>query len=106
MKNCVIGIDAGGTMTKAALFDFSGHELACARRKNVMTFPHPGWTERDPDRRWNAAAEALREVLDIAGRSPGDVAAVSVAGWSRWGLCPQAGSSRRWSIILERPVRR
>jgi L-xylulokinase len=81
MKNCVIGIDAGGTMTKAALFDFSGHELACARRKNVMTFPHPGWTERDPDRMWNAAAEAIREVLDIAGRSPGDVAAVSVAGY-------------------------
>jgi L-xylulokinase len=60
MKDCVIGIDAGGTMTKAALFDFSGRELACARRKNVMVFPHPGWTERDPNVMWDAAVGAIR----------------------------------------------
>ncbi|RGP35303.1 FGGY-family carbohydrate kinase [Pseudotabrizicola alkalilacus] len=81
MGNCVIGIDAGGTMTKAALFDFSGQELACARRKNVMRFPHPGWTERDPDAMWLAASEAMQEVLALSGRAAGDVAAVSVAGY-------------------------
>lgn len=81
MGNCVIGIDAGGTMTKAALFDLAGQELACARRKNVMRFPHPGWTERDPDAMWTAASEAVREVLALSGRAPGDVAAVSVAGY-------------------------
>lgn len=81
MKNCVIGIDAGGTMTKAALFDFSGRELACARRKNVMVFPHPGWTERDPNVMWDAAVGAIREVLSLSGRGPEDVAAVSVAGY-------------------------
>jgi L-xylulokinase len=81
MKNCVIGIDAGGTMTKAALFDFSGRELACARRKNVMAFPYPGWTERDPMVMWNAAVESIREVLEIAGRGAQDVAAISVAGY-------------------------
>jgi L-xylulokinase len=81
MKDCVIGIDAGGTMTKAALFDLSGRELACARRKNLMSFPHPGWTERDPDRMWQAAAEAVREVLQVSGRAPADIAAVSVAGY-------------------------
>jgi len=81
MKNCVIGIDAGGTMTKAALFDLSGRELACARRKNVMAFPHPGWTERDPCGMWDAAVEAVREALALAGRAPQDVAAISVAGY-------------------------
>lgn len=81
MKNCVIGIDAGGTMTKAALFDFSGRELACARRKNVMAFPHSGWTERDPIGMWDAAVEAVREALAVSGRAPQDVAAISVAGY-------------------------
>lgn len=81
MADCVVGIDAGGTMTKAALFDLSGRELACARRKNVMSFPYSGWTERDPDRMWHAAAEAVRDVLAQSGRSAGDVAAVSVAGY-------------------------
>lgn len=81
MKNCVIGIDAGGTMTKAALFDFAGQELACARRKNVMAFPHPGWTERDPQVMWQAAVDSIREVLQVSGRSPEDIAAISVAGY-------------------------
>lgn len=81
MKNCVIGLDAGGTMTKAALFDLSGQELACARRRNVMEFPQPGWTERNPEKMWQAAAEAVREVLEVSGRSPADVAAISAAGY-------------------------
>ncbi|MEI4472957.1 FGGY-family carbohydrate kinase [Frigidibacter sp. MR17.24] len=81
MADCVIGIDAGGTMTKAALFDLQGRELACARRKNVMEFPAPGHTERDPDRMWQAAAAAIQEVLEISGTAPGDVVAISCAGY-------------------------
>lgn len=81
MKDCVIGIDAGGTMTKAALFDFAGRELACARRRNVMTFAHPGWTERDPMLMWEAATAAIREVMATSGRRPQDIAAISIAGY-------------------------
>lgn len=81
MKERVIGIDAGGTMTKAALFDLSGVERACARRPNQMLFPKPGHTERDPDRMWRMACEAVREVLEVSGTDPADVAAVSVAGY-------------------------
>ncbi|WP_181706090.1 FGGY-family carbohydrate kinase [Chthonobacter rhizosphaerae] len=81
MRDCVIGIDAGGTMTKAALFDLAGNELACARRPNEMLFPGPGFTERDPDRMWRSAAEAVREVLEISGILPSRIAAISVAGY-------------------------
>lgn len=81
MKERVIGIDAGGTMTKAALFDLDGVEQACARRPNQMLFPAPGHTERDPNRMWRMAAEAIREVLEVSGTDPSDVAAVSVAGY-------------------------
>jgi L-xylulokinase len=81
MGTCVIGIDAGGTMTKAALFDLAGKELACARSRNVTLFPQLGWTERDADAMWNAAAKAISAVLEQSGTDPSDVAAISVAGY-------------------------
>lgn len=81
MGECVIGVDAGGTMTKAALFDLSGQELACARSHNVTVFPNLGWTERDPDAMWRAAADAIAAVLEQSGTDPGDVLAISVSGY-------------------------
>ena len=77
----VIGIDAGGTMTKAALFDLKGRELACARSRNVMVFSKPSWTERDADAMWRAAASAVREVLETSGTTPGDILGVSLSGY-------------------------
>ena len=100
MAGCVIGIDAGGTMTKAALFDLNGRELACARSRNVTTFPHPGWTERDADGMWRAAAEAIRTVLAQSGTNPGDVLAISVSGYgSGLYLLDRAGNPVRPGIV-------
>ena len=81
MGDRVIGIDAGGTMTKAALFDLDGRELACARSRNVTLFPQLGWTERDPDAMWRAAAHAIATVLESSGTDPASVAAISVSGY-------------------------
>ncbi|MBE7211059.1 MAG: carbohydrate kinase, partial [Gluconacetobacter diazotrophicus] len=81
MRGRFIGIDAGGTMTKAALFDETGTELACARKPNTMLFPAPGHTERDPDRMWQAACAAIRAVLDESGTDPADVLAVATTGY-------------------------
>ena len=81
MRERLIGIDAGGTMTKAALFDLDGRELACERRPNQMLFPAPGHTERDPDRMWRAACESVAAILETTGTSPDDVVAVSCSGY-------------------------
>jgi L-xylulokinase len=81
MAACLIGIDAGGTMTKASLFDVDGRELACERRPNQMLFPAPGHTERDPDRMWRAACDAVCQLLESTGTAPGDVVGVSVSGY-------------------------
>lgn len=81
MRERLIGIDAGGTMTKAALFDLDGRELACERRPNQMLFPAPGHTERDPERMWRAACESVASVLEATGTSPDDVVAVSCSGY-------------------------
>lgn len=81
MRERLIGIDAGGTMTKAALFDLDGRELACERRPNQMLFPAAGHTERDPERMWTAACESIASVLEVTGTSPDDVVGVSCSGY-------------------------
>ncbi len=100
MGKYVIGIDAGGTMTKAALFDLAGTELACARSRNVMIFTRPGWTERDADFMWGAAARAVQSLLEMAGVAPGDVAAIGVSGYgSGLYLVDRAGRPVRPGIV-------
>lgn len=96
----VIGIDAGGTMTKAALFDLKGNELACARSRNVMVFSKPSWTERDADAMWRAAASAVREVLETSGTAPGDILGVSLSGYgSGLYLLDRGGNPVRPGIV-------
>lgn len=81
MAEYLLGIDAGSTMTKAALFDADGHEIGCERRRNPIQFPAPGHTERDADRMWRDAADAVRALLDSTGVAAHAVGAVSVSGY-------------------------
>lgn len=100
MRERLIAIDAGGTMTKAALFDLNGRELACERRPNTMLFPHPGHTERDPDRMWRAAADSISDLLEKTGTPPGDVQAVSASGYgSGIYLVDKAGDPVRPGVV-------
>ena len=68
-------------MTKAALFDGDGVELACCRRPNKMLFPAAGHTERDPEAMWQAACAAIRAVLEESGTDPRAVAAISATAY-------------------------
>lgn len=81
MRERLIGIDAGGTMTKVVLFDMAGNELASERRANVMLLPQEGWTERDPDAMWRAACESVRMLLEKTGTDPADIIAVTPSGY-------------------------
>ena len=41
-----LGLDNGGTSTKAAIFDENGLEIASAGMDTAMLIPRPGFTER------------------------------------------------------------
>ena len=60
MTDYLIGVDAGNTMVKAALFDLEGRTLAVAARQSATLQPAPGFVERSPDELWKAAAGARR----------------------------------------------
>lgn len=89
MKEYVMGVDHGGTSSKAVLFDLNGVEIASASRKVEMQMPRPGFTERDMEQLWHANCEAIRECIDRAGIAPRQIMGVSLSGHGKglylWG---------------------
>ncbi|MDF0752796.1 FGGY family carbohydrate kinase, partial [Marinobacter sp. 71-i] len=67
MSRFLLGIDAGSTMTKAAVFDRGGREIASSSHRVVIQRPQSGWCEVDPVAAWEAAMAAIRGALDRAG---------------------------------------
>ena len=80
MSKFLMGIDNGNTVSKAALFDLAGKEVAVASCKVETEYPHPGWTERGMDVLWQTTASAIREVIAKAGIKPEEIAGIGNTG--------------------------
>lgn len=76
----LLGIDAGTSVVKAALFARDGRELAAVARRTTVTAPHPAWAETSMDETWTMTVRAIRALLDESGVSPAEVAAVGLTG--------------------------
>ncbi|MCD8139605.1 MAG: carbohydrate kinase [Planctomycetaceae bacterium] len=80
-KRYFLGLDNGGTMTKAAILDMErGGIVATAARKTAMIMPAPGRTEKNLDDVWQANLDMIRKVLADAGLSGGDIAGIALTG--------------------------
>jgi L-xylulokinase len=75
-----LGIDNGGTLSKAALFDSKGKEVAQANKKTELLMPRPGFTERNMVEMWEATASVIEEVIRSSGVPPQEIAAVAATG--------------------------
>lgn len=75
-----LGIDNGGTGSKAVLYDPLGQEVAQAREHTEMLTPHPGFTERDMEVLWQVNLRIIRKTLARAGVNPAAIAGVSLTG--------------------------
>ncbi len=84
-----LGLDNGGTTTKAALYDSRGKELAVASVSTAMITPRPGFVERDMEEMWLANCRVIRGVLEKSGVSPEKIAGVGICGHGKglylWG---------------------
>ena len=76
----LLGIDNGGTVTKAALYDTAGTELAVSAVKTEMLFPFPGHTEKDLGELWAANVRVISDVMGKARIEARDIAGVAVTG--------------------------
>uniref|UniRef100_A0AAU2AC20 Carbohydrate kinase n=1 Tax=Streptomyces sp. NBC_00093 TaxID=2975649 RepID=A0AAU2AC20_9ACTN len=80
-RELVLGVDAGHTVTKAALFDATGRPVARGNDTLPLTTPRPRWVERDMDEVRRTAYRAIAACLAEAGPEAGrSVAAVGLAG--------------------------
>ena len=76
----LIGIDNGGTFSKAAVFTEDGRQISAASVPSVTYAPKPGYTERDMDELWAVNAQAVREAIEKSGIDPKLIAGVSFSG--------------------------
>ncbi|WP_366927930.1 FGGY-family carbohydrate kinase [Clostridium sp.] len=58
-----MGIDNGGTLCKAVIFNEKGEEVASSSRKLVMITPQAGFTERNMDELWIANSIVIKEAI-------------------------------------------
>lgn len=84
-----LGLDNGGTTTKAALFTMDGREIGVSSMSTAMITPKPGFVERDMEEMWQANCTVIRNVLTKTGIDPTDVAGIGVCGHGKglylWG---------------------
>ena len=78
--NYYLGVDLGGTVVKASLFDTNGHEVGTAGRRTTLISEEPGQAERNIAETRRLTYEAIRGALDAAGVAGSTVSAVSTTG--------------------------
>jgi L-xylulokinase len=87
MERYLLGIDNGGTIIKAALFDLNGRELCTASRQTVVLTPRPGYTERDMETLWEQNCACIKQVIADSKIAPQAITGVAVCGHGK-GLYP------------------
>lgn len=76
----LIGIDNGGSFSKAAVFDENGSQIAVASEPTEVITPKPGYTERDMNELWEVNARVVKEAILKSKIAPRDIAGVSFSG--------------------------
>lgn len=73
-----IGIDLGTSAVKLLLMDSEGKIVNVVSREYPLYFPHPGWSEQNPEDWYAQTMEGIRELLQGADKT--QVAGISFGG--------------------------
>ena len=71
-----LGIDFGGTASKATLLSERGELAAVASVEYPTSYPKPGWAEQNPDDWYAAVRKNIAEILNRSAIRPEQIAAV------------------------------
>jgi L-xylulokinase len=74
----LVGVDAGHTVIKAAVFDERGALIGSGARPTATFSRHPRWQERDMDAVWTSASGAIGDALVDAGIDGSQVVSVGI----------------------------
>lgn len=78
MSRFILAFDQGTTSSRSLLFDAEGGIVAVAQREFRQIYPKPGWVEHDATEIWQTQIGTAREVMQKAGASAGDIAAIGI----------------------------
>lgn len=96
----VMGIDNGGTVTKAAIYDRAGNVIALASKSTRMLTPKEHHTERDIDELWAANVDVIKKAIAQSGIDARQIKGVAVTGHGNGlYLVDEAGNAVRNGII-------
>ena len=79
MADFLLGADYGTGGAKVALIDASGEQLGYAYEEYPIYTDHPGWSEHDAPRYWDAFCRLVRKVLAETGVDPAEVRGVATS---------------------------
>ncbi|MCI5846789.1 MAG: xylulokinase [Candidatus Limiplasma sp.] len=74
----LLGVDFGGSSSKATLLGEDGRVYATASREYPTYYPQNGWAEQDADDSYQAMVDNVREILRTSGVHPRDIAALAL----------------------------
>ena len=100
MKNepYLLGIDIGGTGTKAGLFTLDGELVGSGYGEYKMVSTMPGQAEHDAEAWWQATVKAVREAID--GVPKEEILVVGIGCTNGLIAVDQAGKPLRSAIML------
>ncbi len=76
----LLGLDLGTSGLKAVLFDETGKRVLSAGQDYPLLQPRNGWAEQDPADWYDAAAAAVRSILEKGNVSAQQIAGVGISG--------------------------
>lgn len=95
----LMGVDFGGSSSKATLLGEDGKVYATASREYPTYYPHNGWAEQEAEDSYTAACANIRQLLSDSGIAPEDVVALAVDAATHTAiLADEAGKPLRRAI--------
>ena len=73
-----IGVDLGTSAVKLLLMESGGRIVKIVSKEYGLSFPHPGWSEQNPEDWYEQSVAGLKELLD--GQDKSQVAGISFGG--------------------------
>ena len=73
-----IGVDLGTSAVKLLLMEGNGEIKKIVSKEYPLFFPHPGWSEQNPEDWWKQTLEGIKELTEDCDKS--QVAGISFGG--------------------------
>ena len=95
-KKYIMALDQGTTSSRAIIFNHEGEIIKIAQNEFAQYYPKTGWVEHDAMEIWGTQSGVAREVLETAGISPNEIAAI--------GITNQRETTVVWDKTTGKPV--